>query len=76
MVSLAEEKNKLLQEQLDQQKLKIEKLDETRKKQNEVAMDKKVKIDNEINAKDQQIAAQKEQILQLKEEIDQLNEKQ
>ena len=76
MVSLAEEKNKLLQEQLDQQKAKIEKLDETRKKQNEVAMDKKVKIDNELNAKDQQIAAQKEQILQLKEEIDQLNEQQ
>ena len=76
MVSLAEEKNKLLQEQLDQQKAKIEKLDETRKKQNEVAMDKKVKIDNELNAKDQQIAAQKEQILQLREEIDQLNEQQ
>ena len=60
MVGLAEEKNKLLQEQIDQQKAKIEKLDETRKRQNEIAMDNKVKVDNALNAKDQQIAAQKE----------------
>ena len=57
---MAEEKNKLLQEQIDQQKAKIEKLDETRKRQNEIAMDNKVKVDNALNAKDQQIAAQKE----------------
>ena len=63
MVGLAEEKNRLLQEQVDQQKAKIDKLEETRKRQNEIAMDNKVKVDNALSAKDQQIAAQKEQIL-------------
>ena len=74
MLSLADEKNKLLQEQIDQQKGKIDKLDETRKRQNEIAMDNKAKVETALNAKDQQIAAQKEQILQLKAEIDQIQE--
>ena len=69
MVDLAEEKSKLLQEQVDQQKEKIDTLEEQRQRQNEIVMENKTAVENALAGKDQQITVQKEQILKLQEEL-------